>query len=83
MDEWLKDVAPSTDLRRWYGHDPREIRGVRGALPGRVGHDARPRRRGRGSAAGPRGRGRPVDLDRDVEHSAAAVLLEVLTEPAA
>jgi len=22
LDEWLKDVAPSTDLRRWYGHDP-------------------------------------------------------------
>jgi uncharacterized protein YeaO (DUF488 family) len=22
MDEWCKDVAPSTDLRRWYGHDP-------------------------------------------------------------
>jgi uncharacterized protein YeaO (DUF488 family) len=22
LDEWLCDVAPSTDLRRWYGHDP-------------------------------------------------------------
>ncbi len=21
-DEWVKDVAPSTGLRRWYGHDP-------------------------------------------------------------
>lgn len=21
-DEWIKDVAPSTALRRWYGHDP-------------------------------------------------------------
>ena len=21
--EWMKDVAPSTDLRRWYGHDPK------------------------------------------------------------
>ena len=21
VDEWLKDVAPSTELRRWYGHD--------------------------------------------------------------
>lgn len=20
-DEWLKDVAPSTELRRWYGHE--------------------------------------------------------------
>lgn len=21
LDEWLKDAAPSTELRRWYGHD--------------------------------------------------------------
>ena len=22
LDEWAKDVAPSPELRRWYGHDP-------------------------------------------------------------
>ena len=22
IDEWAKDVAPSDQLRRWYGHDP-------------------------------------------------------------
>jgi uncharacterized protein YeaO (DUF488 family) len=22
LDEWRKDVAPSTELRKWYGHDP-------------------------------------------------------------
>jgi uncharacterized protein YeaO (DUF488 family) len=22
IDGWLKDVAPSTDLRRWFAHDP-------------------------------------------------------------
>lgn len=22
FDDWLKDVAPSPELRRWYGHDP-------------------------------------------------------------
>ena len=22
LDAWLKDVAPSDDLRRWFGHDP-------------------------------------------------------------
>jgi uncharacterized protein YeaO (DUF488 family) len=21
-DRWLRDVAPSTELRRWFGHDP-------------------------------------------------------------
>lgn len=22
IDVWLKDVAPSTELRQWFGHDP-------------------------------------------------------------
>ena len=22
LDDWLRDVAPSDGLRRWYGHDP-------------------------------------------------------------
>jgi uncharacterized protein YeaO (DUF488 family) len=26
IDEWMKDVAPSTKLRRWFGHDPEKWR---------------------------------------------------------
>lgn len=22
VDRWIKDIAPSTELRRWFGHDP-------------------------------------------------------------
>jgi len=22
LDEWVKDIAPSTALRKWFGHDP-------------------------------------------------------------
>ncbi len=22
LDEWFKDIAPSPDLRKWFGHDP-------------------------------------------------------------
>ena len=22
IDEWQREVAPSTELRRWFGHDP-------------------------------------------------------------
>lgn len=22
VDHWLKDIAPSTDLRKWFGHEP-------------------------------------------------------------
>lgn len=22
LDDWMKDLAPSTELRKWFGHDP-------------------------------------------------------------
>lgn len=22
IDEWLREIAPSTELRKWFGHDP-------------------------------------------------------------
>jgi uncharacterized protein YeaO (DUF488 family) len=22
IDRWMKEIAPSTELRRWFGHDP-------------------------------------------------------------
>jgi uncharacterized protein YeaO (DUF488 family) len=78
LDEWLRDVAPSTELRRWYGHDP--------------GRFAEFRRRYLGELRDPKHRealhslqelaaGRPVTLltaTRDLEHSHAAVLAERL-----
>ena len=24
VDEWLKDVGPSSELRKWFGHDPQK-----------------------------------------------------------
>lgn len=24
VDEWVKEVAPSPDLRKWFGHDPKK-----------------------------------------------------------
>ena len=26
---WLKDIAPTTELRKWFGHDPKKWRGFR------------------------------------------------------
>ncbi|MDG3012535.1 DUF488 family protein [Rhodococcus sp. D2-41] len=28
-DDWIKDVAPSTELRKWFGHDPEKYDGFR------------------------------------------------------
>ncbi|HYX20402.1 MAG TPA: DUF488 domain-containing protein [Thermoanaerobaculia bacterium] len=29
IDEWLKELAPSTELRKWFGHDPARWDGFR------------------------------------------------------
>jgi len=29
VNEWMKEVAPSADLRRWFGHDPERWRAFR------------------------------------------------------
>jgi uncharacterized protein YeaO (DUF488 family) len=29
IDRWLKEIAPSTELRRWFGHDPSRWEGFR------------------------------------------------------
>jgi uncharacterized protein YeaO (DUF488 family) len=29
VDAWMKEVAPSTPLRKWFGHDPAKWRGFR------------------------------------------------------
>jgi uncharacterized protein YeaO (DUF488 family) len=29
VDLWLKEIAPSTDLRKWFGHDPKKWKDFR------------------------------------------------------
>ena len=40
-DEWLKDVAPSADLRRWYNHDPARYEEFRRRYWDELRHPAR------------------------------------------
>lgn len=79
-DEWAKSVAPSSELRRWYGHDPdrftefshryrRELR----EHPAVESLD-----RLRHIAAS--GRLVLLTATRDVEHSGAVVLQSVIEE---
>lgn len=82
LDEWLQDAAPSTELRRWYGHDVMRFeefaRRYRAEL-----------RQAPASLAVQRlielAQTRTVTLltaTRDVEHSGARVLQERLTSRA-
>lgn len=74
LDEWCKDVAPSTELRRWYGHDPQKFeefeRRYRGELSAarQILDDLR-------STAGPL---TLLTATRALEISQAAVLAQVL-----
>jgi uncharacterized protein YeaO (DUF488 family) len=81
IDEWLKDIAPSAELRKWFGHDPKrwaefkaryrqELRSADRSL-------ALTRLR---DAARSRGAVTLLFAARDATHNHASVLLEVLNE---
>jgi uncharacterized protein YeaO (DUF488 family) len=76
--EWAKDVAPSTGLRTWYGHRPERFaefaRRYRDELQAEPAASALAALR----SAAAHGRLVLVTATKDVEHSAAAVLRDVL-----
>ncbi len=76
LDEWLKEVAPSPGLRRWFGHDPDKWTEFRRRYAYELKHHSEAVRQLEERAA----RG-PVTLvygSRDREHNAAVALKEVL-----
>jgi len=86
LDAWAKDVAPSSELRTWYGHDPAKFDEFRrrylAELAGSTQRAALGRLRALASAQGPLVL---LTATRDVDHSQAAVLADLLrptAEPA-
>ena len=79
FDQWLKDVAPSTGLRKWYKHDPDRFdefsRRYRDELDANPAKDALATLR----AQADRGGVVLITATRDVDYSAAKVLHEILT----
>jgi uncharacterized protein YeaO (DUF488 family) len=82
LQEWAKDVAPSDELRRWYGHDPAKFEEFRRRYLAELDH---PEQRAavdqlRGLAAdGPL---TLITATKDVQISQAAVLAGLLRSPA-
>jgi uncharacterized protein YeaO (DUF488 family) len=78
FDEWLKEVAPSKELRGWYGHDPAKFAEFRrrylAELKGPEHAEALDRLR----ALQRRGPVTVLTATKDVEHSHAAVLVSFL-----
>ncbi|MGW2364704.1 DUF488 domain-containing protein [Streptomyces sp. NPDC001667] len=78
LDEWLRDVAPSTELRRWYAHDPGRFPEFRRRYRAEL-RDAEHRQAAehlRDLAT--RDRLTLLTATKDVDHSQAAVLAEWL-----
>jgi uncharacterized protein YeaO (DUF488 family) len=76
LDDWDKDLAPSTSLRQWFGHDPSRFDDFRRRYVEEL-------RRERPRLAELRRRARQGTLTlvysaRDAEHNDAVVLAEVL-----
>jgi uncharacterized protein YeaO (DUF488 family) len=78
IDEWAKVVAPSTELLRWYGHDPSRFEEFRHRYQAEL---AEPERQGAVRHLRELARSGPLTLltaTKDIEHSQAAVLVEHL-----
>ncbi|MDN5603982.1 MAG: DUF488 family protein [Kocuria sp.] len=80
LDAWNKDVAPSTQLRQWYGHDPEKFdefaRRYREELDSDAGREAI--RKLRDTV-----RGKRLTLltaAKDADHSQATVLADLLSD---
>ena len=78
VDAWLKEVAPSNDLRKWFGHDPEKFaefrRRYEAELESEPGQEALARLRDLAR----RGPVTLVFAAHDSEHNDAVVLRDVL-----
>ncbi len=77
LDDWLKELAPSDDLRRWFGHDPARWEEFRARY--------RQELQGHGEqldelrAAAKKGTVTLLFAAKDAEHNNAVVLKEMLS----
>jgi uncharacterized protein YeaO (DUF488 family) len=76
LDEWARELAPSTELRRWFAHDPARFEDFRrrytAELAAPEGKLRELRRRARAGTV------TLVYGARDAEHNDAVVLAEIL-----
>ena len=79
LDGWMKDLAPSPELRRWFGHDPDKWDEFRQ----RYARELRKHAEDLGWLRS-KGRAGPVTLvygSKDERHNAAVALKQVLERP--
>jgi uncharacterized protein YeaO (DUF488 family) len=76
LDEWAKELAPSAELRRWFGHEPARFAEFRARYEAELGEQEAKLDELRGRAR--QGTLTLVYGARDTEHNDAVVLADVL-----
>jgi uncharacterized protein YeaO (DUF488 family) len=76
VDLWLKDVAPSTDLRKWFAHDPARWTEFQARYREELKHNPEPLSLLKEAAA--KGPATLIYGARDQQHNEAVVLQKLL-----
>jgi uncharacterized protein YeaO (DUF488 family) len=79
LDAWMRDVAPSTELRRWYAHDPERYEEFRRRYLAELRDPDHQQALRELAELARRGRVTLLTATRDVDHSQAAVLADRLS----
>jgi len=78
VDLWLKDIAPSNELRKWFGHDPARWAEFRTRYHAELKHN--PEQMALLEKAVAKGTATLIYGAKDEEHNEAVVLLQLLTQ---
>lgn len=81
LDEWLKDAAPTAELRKWYGHEPDNFVEFKRRYTEELSRPPARQAVDHIRAIARTGKVILLTATRDIEHSAAQVLLVHLNNP--
>src|SRR2546423_3884886 len=78
VDEWLREVAPSTELRKWYGHEPARFAEFAERYRAELAEPERAEALGRLRGYAEAGPLTLLTAARDVDHAHPVVLVDLI-----
>jgi uncharacterized protein YeaO (DUF488 family) len=78
IDEWMKDVAPSDELRKWFAHDPEKWPEFKRKYTGELSEPSKATLLKRIAKLAANGNATLVYAAKDTEHNNARVLEELI-----
>lgn len=80
IDEWLKDLGPTTELRKWFGHDPEKWEEFRKKYVKELSAPDKEALLGKIAQSASRSNVTLIYSSKDTEHSDVKVLQELITK---